>query len=83
MLIAGFLLVLAILFGGVLLFITYPDAIFLKKMLVASGIFIFCVLTALVSLSIYESLVELVKLENQIEMFGEKEEQSNGKERSV
>lgn len=82
-LIGGFLLILAILFGGVLLFIAYPDAIFLKKMLVTTGLFIICVLIALVSLSVYESLVEVVKLENKVEAMDEINTEAKSKERSV
>jgi membrane protein implicated in regulation of membrane protease activity len=65
-LVVGILLLLALFLGGLLLFVTYPEASFAKKMIVLGGLLIACAGIILITLSLFESLTEVVKLENEV-----------------
>jgi hypothetical protein len=65
-LVTGILSVLTLLIVGVALLVSYPDATLGKKLLVIGLIFVFSAIVALVFWSIYRSLLEVVKIDQEI-----------------
>ncbi|MEI7792561.1 MAG: hypothetical protein WCI57_03715 [Candidatus Berkelbacteria bacterium] len=72
----GILLILALFLGGLLLFVTYPEATFAKKMIVLGGLLIVCAAIILITLSLFESLTEVVKLDEEVKEIIEEEKHS-------
>ena len=66
-LIIGIILILALFLGGLLLFVSFPEATFVKKMMMLGGILIVGSGIILITLSLFESMTEVVKLENEVE----------------
>lgn len=69
--ILGIIISLALLFGGVFIFIYFPEGNMQKKALSAGGLVIAAVLVFLMALSLFESITEVTKLEEEV---GELEE---------
>jgi hypothetical protein len=65
-LVIGIILILALFLGGLLLFVTYPEATFAKKMIVLGGLLIVGAGIILITLSLFESMTEVVKLEDEV-----------------
>lgn len=65
-LVIGILLILALFLGALLLFVTYPEATFAKKMIVLGGLLIVGAGIILITLSLFESMTEVVKLEDEV-----------------
>ena len=82
-LIIGILLMLALFLGGLLLFVTYPDASFAKKMIVLGAILIVCAGIILITLSLYESLTEVVKLEDEVKVLENEKESAQTVKKNV
>jgi len=65
-LVVGIILILALFLAGLLLFVTYPEATFAKKMIVLGGLLIVGAGIILITLSLFESMTEVVKLEDEV-----------------
>lgn len=48
------------------MFVTYPEASFTKKMIILGALLIVCAAIILITLSLFESLTEVVKLEDEV-----------------
>lgn len=75
-LIIGILLILALFLGGLLLFVTFPEAPFTKKMMVLGAILIVGSGIILITLSLFESMTEVVKLENEVKILEDEIEET-------
>jgi membrane protease YdiL (CAAX protease family) len=75
-LIIGILIFLVLLFSGVLLFLSYPEANGAKKAMLSAGIFSIGLVVLLVSIAFYEAIFELLKAEKEIENILEHEKET-------
>lgn len=76
-LVVGVALFAALLLVGVILLVSYPDASLSKKVITMSGIVIAGAIIFLIALSLFESLLEVVKLEDEVTEIINHEKDSN------
>lgn len=76
-LVVGVALFAALLLVGVILLVSYPDASLSKKVITMGGIVIAGAIIFLIALSLFESLLEVVKLEDEVTEIINHEKDSN------
>jgi len=65
-LVLGIILILSLLVLGAVLLVAYPEASLAKKMMVVSGILIIGAIITIITLSLFDSLLEILRIDEKI-----------------
>lgn len=77
-LILGILFSLVFIAGAGYVFVFYPEAIAQKRALVGTGILIGGIIILILAVAVFESMLELTRIEQKVDPEGENEERENG-----